>query len=144
MLPLFIILTVLSFIALIVGTIWMVLTQGEIQQRSGAAVGAEIMAEQMVDETNGYVTTPQTVFKGKAKAVEGEASISLAEVRQQLRSGHWRQMLPVLLTIAGLVGLLAFGALTAWVAIDNKLVAGLIVIVAAYALVRIGMTIARA
>ena len=143
MLPLFIILTVLSLLVLIIGAIWTVLTQGETRRRSGTDVGAEIMAEQMADERDGYVTTPQTAFKGKATAVEGEASISLAEVKQQLRSGHWRQMLPVLLTIAGLMGLLAFGALTAWVAIDNKLIAGLIALVAAYTLVRTVLAIAR-
>ena len=143
MLPLFIILTVLSLVALIIGILWTVLTQGDTRRRTGSDVGAEIIAEQMVEETEGYVATPQTAFKGKATAVEREASFSLAEIRQQIRAGQWRQNLPVLLAIAGFLGLLIFGALTSWVAIDNKLIAGLIVVVAAYAVVRTFLAMAR-
>jgi len=90
-------------------------------------------------------TRPQHVyFEGEGVAVEKEASLSLAEIKQGLKAGQWRRMLPVLLAIEGFLGLLLFGAVSAWLGIENKLLAGLIAIVALYALVRTVMAFARA
>lgn len=56
-----------------------------------------------------------------------------------MSAGDWHLVLPVLLAIKGLLGMLLFGSLTAWVAIESKLVAGLIVAAAFYATVRIAL-----
>jgi hypothetical protein len=145
MLILFLILTGLSLVALVAGTALMLVRQGETRRRSGQEVGAEIMAEGMVDDDEeGAVVGQRTAFKGKAITVEREASISLADVKQQIGAGQWRQNLPALLVVGGFAGLLLFGALAVWLAIDNKLVGGLIAIVAVYALVRMVLSFARA
>ena len=145
MLILFAILTSLSVGALGAGTAWMLLQQGETHRRSGPELGAEIMAEQMDDEDEeGAVLVQRTAFKGKAVQVEREASISLADVKQQIRAGQWRENLPALLIVSGFAGLLLFGAITAWLAIDNKLVGGVIAVVAVYALVRMVLGLVRA
>jgi hypothetical protein len=93
-------------------------------------------------------TRPQYVFfKGKAVAVERKASFSFAEIKQQLRAGEWLGMFPVLLAIGGFLGLFLFGAAAAWLGIENKLLAGLIVIVvivALYALIRTVSALVRA
>jgi hypothetical protein len=49
-----------------------------------------------------------------------------------------------LLAIGGFLGLFLFGAAAAWLGIENKLLAGLIVIVALYALIRTVSALVRA
>jgi len=141
---LFLALTGLSVVALIVGTVWTAVVFGQTRQRSGPEVGAEIMAERMTRDSEGHVGPQHVFFKGKAVAVEREASFSFAEVKQQLTAGEWRQMFPVLLAIGGFLGLFLFGSVAAWLGIENKLVAGLIVIVALYALIRTVSALVRA
>jgi hypothetical protein len=141
---LFLALTGLSVLALIVGTIWTAVGFGQTRRRSGPEVGAEIMAERMARDSEGHTRPQHVFFKGKATAVEKEASFSFAEIKQQLRAGQWLQMLPVLLAIGGFLGLFLFGSVAAWLGIENKLLAGLIAIVALYALVRAVIALVRA
>jgi hypothetical protein len=77
-------------------------------------------------------------------SVERKASLSFAEIKQQLVAGEWLQMFPVLLAMAGLLGLFLFGSAATWLGMENKLVAGLIVIVALYAIIRTVSAFARA
>ncbi len=102
------------------------------------------MADQMARDSEGQVGPQHVFFKGKAVAVERKASFSFAEIKQQLMAGEWLQMFPVLLAIGGFLGLFLFGAAAAWLGIENKLLAGLIVIVALYALIRTVSAFARA
>jgi hypothetical protein len=81
---------------------------------------------------------------GKAVAVDREAGFSYAEIKQRLMAGQWLQMFPVLLAIGGLLGLFLFGAVAAWLGIENRLVAGLIVVAAFYAVIRIVISFVRA
>jgi hypothetical protein len=144
MLIVLLILTGLSVVALIVGFAWTLMISGENRRRSGPDVGAEIMAEQMMDDDGAQTVAQQTYFAGKATEMEREASISFAEIKEQVRSGRLQDVLPVLLALGGLFGLLLFGSLAAWVGLENKLVAGVIVVVAFYALVRAVLAFARA
>jgi hypothetical protein len=142
---LFIVLTVLSLAALVAGMAWALATSGETRRRSGPDVGAEIIADRMEDEHDEATTIAQrTAFKGKAVKVEREASFGLADVKHQVAAGQWREALPVLLALGGLVGFLLFGSLVALLAIESKLIGGAIVIVAAYAVVRIVLALRRA
>ena len=141
---LFLALTGLSVVALIAGTVWSAVVFGQTRRRSGPEVGAEMMAERMARESGGHVGPQYVTFKGKAVAVEREASFSFAEIKQQLMAGQWLDMFPVLLAMGGFLGLFLFGAVAAWLGIENKLVAGLIVIVALYALIRTVSAIIRA
>jgi len=141
---LFLALTGLSVVALIVGTVWTAVVSGQTRRRSGPEVGAEIMAERMARDSEGHTRPQYVFFKGKAVAVEREASFSFAEIKQQLMAGQWLDIFPVLLAMGGFLGLFLFGAAAAWLGIENKLVAGLIVIVALYALIRTVSAFVRA
>ena len=144
MLILFLVLTGVSLMDLIVGTIWTAVAFGQTRRRSGPEVGAETTAERMARGTEGHTRPQYIYFEGEATAVEKEASLSLAEIKQGLKAGQWGRMVPVLLAIEGFLGLLIFGAVSAWLGIENKLLAGLIAVVALYALVRTVIAFARA
>jgi len=141
---LFLVLTGLSVVDLIAGTIWATVAFGQTRQRSGPEVGEEVVAERMARGSEAHARPQHVFFEGEAVSVEKEASLSLSEIKQWLKAGQWQQTLPVLLAIEGFVGLLVFGALTAWLGLENRLLAGLIVVVALYALVRTVMAFARA
>ena len=141
---LFFALTGLSVLALIVGAAWTAIVFGQTRRRSGPEVGAEMQAERMARDSVGHVEPQYVYFKGKAVAVERKASLSFAEIKQQLMAGEWLQMFPVLLAMGGLLGLFLFGSVAAWLGLENKLLAGLIVIVAVYALIRMVSAFVRA
>lgn len=141
---LFLALTGLSVVALIAGTVWTAVVFGQTRHRSGPEVGAEMMADRMARDSEMHTRPQYVFFKGKAVAVDRKASLSFAEIKQQLRAGQWLQMFPVLLAIGGFLGLFLFGAVAAWLGMENKLLAGLIVIVALYALIRMVRAFARA
>jgi hypothetical protein len=144
MIILFLVLTGLSVVALIGGTVWTAIAFGQTRRRSGPEVGAEVVAERMARHSEGHTRPQQVFFKGEAAAVEKKADFSLAEIKQQLKAGQWLQMFPVLLAMGGFLGLFLFGAASAWLGIENKLLAGLIVIVALYALIRTVIALFRA
>jgi hypothetical protein len=143
MLILFLALTGLSVVALIAGTVLTAILYGRTRWRSGPEIGAEMMAERMARESGGV--KPQHVFFiGKGVAVDREANLSYAEIKQRLMAGQWLLMLPVLLAVGGLLGLFLFGSAAAWLGIEDKLVAGAVVVVAFYALFRIISNFVRA
>ena len=144
MVILFLVLTGLSVVDLIAGTVWTAVAFGQTRRRSGPEVGAEMTAGRMARGTEGHTRPQYVYFAGEGAAVEKEASLSLAEIKQGLKAGQWGRMVPVLLAIEGFLGLLIFGAATAWVGIENRLLAGLVVVVALYALVRTVIAFARA
>ena len=137
-------LTILSVIILIVGVVWALIAHGQTSRRSGPAVGAEIMADQMADDSEGYTVAQQTFFKGKATEVNREASISFADIKHKMRTGQTGEVVPFLLAMAGFVGLFLFGSLTAFVAIGDLLIGGLIVAGAFYAIIRMAIEFIRA
>jgi hypothetical protein len=144
MLILFVILTALSLLLLIGGVIWTLMRSGETRRQSGTDVGAEIVAERMYHGEFAKPQAQEAHFEGKAVKVEKETSLGLADIKRQVQAGQWGPILPVLMALAGFVGVLVFGALIAWVAIDNKLIGGLFVVAVSYALVRIVLAFARA
>jgi hypothetical protein len=138
------ILTGLSAAALIGGSVWTVVAYGETRRRTGADVGAEFLADSMADDIDGPPVAQATLFKGKAVQVQGEATVSFAEIKQSIRTGQWRRLLPILLAIAGFLGIFLFGSLAAWVGFESKLVAGLFVAAVSYAFVRTVLAFAKA
>jgi hypothetical protein len=76
--------------------------------------------------------------------VEGEASVSFVEIKDSIVSGNWRQALPVLLATGGMIGLMIFGSLTLFLLLEDKLIGGVILLVAAYTVIRLLINIARA
>ena len=136
-------LTALSLLLLLIGFVWMLIQSGNTVRRSGQEVGREIMAEQMEkdDET---LLIHETAFRGRATSVRTEASVSFSEIKSQARSGQLREVLPVLLAIVGLLGLLLFGSLVLFVAMDDRLVGGLIAAVGVFATARVVIGLIRA
>ena len=134
---LFIVLTLFSLIVLIIGIILLLTSRGKTTKRSGEDVGAKIMAEGMDDdEDEGFEVTQVGMFRGVGKEVEVNASVSFAEIKDAAASGNWRQAMPALLLMGGMVGLLIFGALAIFVIMGDKLVGGIVLVVAAYAVIR--------
>lgn len=139
----FIVLTVISLIALILGFFLFLIGSGKAQRRSGEQVGAQVLSERMEDERDPPVAQAAS-FKGKASRVEGEASVSFVEIKDSIVSGNWRQALPVLLATGGMIGLMIFGSLTLFLLLEDKFIGGVILLVAAYTVIRLLINIARA
>ncbi|UCG22754.1 MAG: hypothetical protein JSW55_11270 [Chloroflexota bacterium] len=132
-----------SFVLLLIGFVWVLIRSGETVTSSGQEAGREIMAEQM-EEDDETLLVHETAFRGQATSVKTEASISFGEIKSQVKSGQWSAVLPVLLAIIGLLGLLLFGSLALFVALDDKLVGGLIATVGVFATLRVIVGMIRA
>lgn len=145
MLMLFIVLSAVSLVAMVVGIVWTVAVGGQVQTRTGSDASADVIDRQMVDrEEQAHAVARRTYFKGKAVAVQGEAEVSFDEVKALIRAGHWRYAAPVLLLIGSLFGLFLFGALAILVGVENKLVGGVALAIALYAILRTLIGFARA
>lgn len=140
MVILFLVLTGFSLVALVAGVVLMLASRGETRVRRGPQVGAEMMAGEADEETIHGVSA----FKGKGIAVEREVRFSFSEIKAQVRAGRWKEVLPALLAMAGLLGLLLFGALALLAGLDNKLVGGLALLVVLYVVARQAIEFARA
>ena len=136
-------LSALSLLLLLAGFIWVLIRSGSTTNRSGEEVGRQIVAEQMEedDETPLY---KKTAFHGQAAFVETEASLSFGDIKSQAKDGQWSEVLPALMAIVGLLGLLFFGSLALLVALDDKLVGGLIAVVGVFATLRVIVGLIRA
>jgi hypothetical protein len=144
-LVLFIVLSALSLVAMVVGIVWTVAVGGQAQTHTGSDVGADVIERQMADqEEQAHMVARRTYFKGKAVAVRGEADIGFDEVKALVRAGHWRYAAPVLLLIGSLFGLFLFGALAILVGVENRLVGGVALAIALYAIIRTLIGFARA
>ena len=144
MIWLFLIFTVLSAIVLLIGCVWTLVLYGRTRRRSGPEVGAEVMAGSMRDGLAGKPVVQYTAFKGKAVAVEREASFSFADIKTMVRQGQWGRVLPVLMAIAGMWGLLFFGSISLLLGTGDLLIGGLAVVVAFYSIIRMFFGFVRA
>lgn len=143
MLAFFIGLAILSLLALAAGFVWVLVNKGETSHRTGEDVGAELISERLEDDEE-WSIAEKTVFRGQAEVVEREASISFKDIKKQVKSGDWQEALPLLLAVGGFLGLLIFGSLALFFAIDDKLVGGLFAVVAIFTVARILIQMARA
>ena len=141
------VLTILCLAATIAGFVLIFTNRGQTQRRSGDEVGRELMSEFMEDdEDEATVLAEKTVFKGKAASAEAGVSISLGEIKGMLTSGEWRRALPLLLALGGFLGLFLFGGLAGLAAAessDGRVIAVVFAGIALYAIVRVGIGIAR-
>jgi len=137
------VLTVLSLVALIVGCVWVLMTEGERQRRSGTDVGEEVVASMMEHADSGATVVKAAKFKGEAAAVGAEATFHFSDIKAAVLAGQWRQMLPILMALGGTFGLLIFGSLA--VMLLWNVVIGLIFLGAAlYATVKTAAAFRRA
>ena len=135
--------SVFCLLLLLTGFIWMLLRSGRTTYRQGEAVGQEMVAGRM-EEDDETTLLQHTAFKGKAAVKKTEASTSFGDLKDHIRSGRWSLALPALLTLVGLLGLLVFGSLALWVAMEDKLVGGLIALVAIFTTLRVFAGLIRA
>ena len=75
-------------------------------------------------------------------SVEGE--ITFAEMKAALSQGRIGDALGGLLAVGGMLGLMLFGALALFVALDNKVVGGMVVAICAFGVVRMVLRIIKA
>lgn len=141
----FLILAVLSALILVAGFVWMLVVRGETTRRSGPDVGAEIMGSGAGEDDGVQVTLlEKSVFKGAGVSVSREAGISYVEMKRLLGEGNWKAALPPLLAAVGLFGMIVFGVIALWIALDDKLIATLIAAPILYTMARIARDFLRA
>lgn len=136
-------LTALSAIVLAAGFVW-ALAGGAKTVEQGEKVGARIMAEQVETEFEGETVAERTTFKGQAVSASRSAEISFRDIWKLIERGEWRIALPWLMALGGMMGLLLFGSLALLFGLESKLLGGLFVVVALYAVVRTALSFARA
>jgi hypothetical protein len=141
---LFLSLTILSIIILIVGMVWVLMTSGQTQRRSGPEVGEEMVESMLRDGLTKDEVVLGTKFKGKAVGVKREATFSFADIKAAIKEGQWQPVLPILLALGGMMGLFFFGSLTLWFGMEAKFIAGLFIVAAFYVIIRTIISFARA
>ncbi|MBN1991538.1 MAG: hypothetical protein JW953_02460 [Anaerolineae bacterium] len=141
---LFLGLTILSIIILIAGMVWTLATSGQTQRRNKEEVGKKMVADMMRDDLTKNEVILGTDFKGKATGLKSEATFSFADIKAAVQAGQWQSVLPILLALGGMLGLFLFGPMALWFGIESKLVAGLLMVVALYAIIRTIISFARA
>lgn len=101
-----------------VGSSWLLIRSGTTNRRVGEEAGQDIAA----DLIQGDWDDPdyeKTAFKGQAVIIEREASVSIKEIKNHLKSRHWVKAFPVLLIGAGLLGVFIFGSLALMIAMSS-------------------------
>jgi len=136
-------LSALSLLLLLIGFFWVLIQSGKTTHRSGQEVGREIMAQQM-EEDDETTLVQRTAFRGQGASAKTEASVSFVDIKRQASAGQWGEVLPPLMSIAGLLGLILFGSLALFLALDDKLVGGLIAVVGVFATLRVLIGLIRA
>jgi hypothetical protein len=143
--PALLVLVCVSLLAMLAGGIAMIRQTGRTRRRSGHEVGGEIFAQQQAQESEPADASVQpSTFRGKAVAVEGEASIGMKEFKQLIQTRQWRRVLPSLCMILGLLGFMLFGATALLVGLEQKATGVLMLAVALYAVGRIAFDYIRA
>ncbi len=140
---LLVILSAICILALVGGFMWLMISSSDSTRREDGEIGREIMGEQSGGDWQSPIGQ-KTAFKGKAIMVERQSTISFTELKEQIKSGHWRDVLPFLLAVGGFLGLLFFGSLALLVALDDKLIGGLIAAVGIVSVFRVLIRMVKA
>jgi len=136
-------LTIMSAVMLIAALVWVLIDSGKKSNRDDSAAGSDILGDDAADDWEEPLLQKK-VFKGQARSIEGETSFSFTEIKKLVRNGQWREVLPVLLAVSGILGLLFFGSLALYMALDNKLLGVLIAAVAIFSVLRVLIRIVQA
>jgi hypothetical protein len=134
-------LTILSGLALIVGSIWTMIFLRPNNQTNGLKEGTVTNGEPIYKEEEFSLTSS---IAGKAGAEGEKATLNFGEMKKAVKRGHWRSSLPILLAIFGFLGLLLFGSLALYVALDNKLLGSVVAAVAIFSVVRVAIRMIQA
>ncbi len=91
------------------GIIWILRQRGQTTRRSGAEIGAEIMAENLERRSRmrgDSASYQKTFFWGKGWAIKREASISYKELKKLMGEGDLNIIVPVGLVFIGMIGII--------------------------------------
>jgi prepilin signal peptidase PulO-like enzyme (type II secretory pathway) len=136
MLYLFLAVTIVCGFLLITGFIWMLASSGVINRRNSDQLGAQLMSESPEEEDEQLEIGRAVAFRGKASQVSVQSSYSFSEIKSSLASGQWRQVLPAILTAGGLVGFLLFGTAALFLALEDKFVGALMLLLVMISITR--------
>ena len=139
LIPLFI----ASILSLLSGAVWLLISSGRVERRDGQDAGEDLAAEIMEDsEDNAFFE--KTAFHGDAKTLNAKVSFTFPQIKEEIRSGHWTTVAPLLLAVGGFLGVLLFGSLALLVAIDDKLLGAFIAVVSIVTVIRVLVAMIRA
>lgn len=128
-------LAILSGLALILGSVWVMILLRSKNHPRGAAKEAVANGEQITEEEE---VVFQTASYAESAGSKGEwTGLNFVEMKSGLKRGQWRNTLPILLAIFGFLGLLLFGSLALFVAMEDKVVGSVVAAVAIFAVVRV-------
>jgi len=135
-------LTTLSALLLLIGFVWILVENVRAVQRRDQDVGKEALTgKQGVDV--GYPPEKRDPLGGQAVSTQTRSNISFADVKAQIRIGQWREVLPLLAAITGFLGLMLFGSLAFFVALENKLFGALVALASISATLRVVIGLIR-
>ena len=128
-------LAILSGLALILGSAWLMVLLRSKNHLRGEVKEAVANGEQITEEEEAVFQTASYAESAESK---GEwTGLNFVEMKSGLKRGQWRNTLPILLAIFGFLGLLLFGSLALFVAMEDKLVGSVVAAVAIFAVVRV-------
>jgi hypothetical protein len=122
-------LTVLSGLILLVGFAWIMLKTVRAQKPSVQELSDEEAARLMFPEDEdepgevSVLDAEKSLFKGKAVGASVENQVSFSQIEEMIRAGKWREALPWLLAIIGLLGIVVLIGPLIWFVVGNRLVA---------------------
>lgn len=128
-------LAILSGLALILGSVWVMILLRSKNHPRGAAKEAVANGEQITEEEEVVFQTAS--YAESAGSKEEWTGLNFVEMKRGLKRGQWRNTLPILLAIFGFLGLLLFGSLALFVAMEDKVVGSVVAAVAIFAVVRV-------
>jgi hypothetical protein len=135
-------LTIASGLALIVGSIWTMVFLRANNHPNGSSRGAVANRELISREEEDFSLTSSK--PGKASSEGEEPTLNFGEMKEAVKRGYWRNTLPILLAIFGFLGLLLFGSLALFVALEDKLLGSVVAAVAIFSVVRVAIRMVQA
>ena len=129
-------LAILSGLALILGSVWVMILLRSKNHPRGAVKEAVANGEQITEEEE-EVVFQSASYAESAGSKEEWKGLNFVEMKRGLKRGQWRNTLPILLAIFGFLGLLLFGSLALFVAMEDKVVGSVVAAVAIFAVVRV-------
>jgi hypothetical protein len=126
---------VISLILFAIGMVWLLKLRGKTSRRSGAQVGAELLAEKMARQSlpDGKTSLARkTWFWGKGWAVEREMSFSYAEIKILWRESAFGALLPFMLFAVGMLGVMFLGGLLMLLTLPSRIPGAIILVAGVY------------
>jgi hypothetical protein len=136
-------LSVISLLALIAGTIWLLAGGSKTAGREGPGLGKAPnidLSHDAKDFSRAERPKPDANDDNRASKV----SYSFPDLKIEMREGNWGTAGPLLMAVGGFLGVLFFGSLVLLVVIDDKILGSLIAVIATITVLRVTIAMVRA